>query len=222
MESKKNSKADLENKKSIYLKTGFIISLGIALFAFEWKTSDSIDQKLRTTNFENVDEEIIPITRTPEPEIIKPLVVTRLNIVTDDTEIKNEPIIISTETNPDDSVLVVVQKPEVVDDDIPIYVSEISASFPGGDEALHNFLVNNLKYPDEARINNVAGIVYVTFVINKKGKITNIEIPRKLGFGLDDEALRVLNLMPDWNSGTQNGKPVSVYFTLPIKFTLRH
>ena len=98
-------------------------------------------------------------------------------------------------------------------------IVEQMPDFPGGQEKLNKFLLQ-IKYPRAARKKGVSGKVYVTFVVNSDGKIKNVKILRGLGYGLDEEVLRVVNKMPDWIPGKQNGKEVSVQFNLPVNFNL--
>jgi TonB family protein len=99
-------------------------------------------------------------------------------------------------------------------------VVEKQPSFPGGQEGYVKFLVDNIKYPEEAIKKAVTGTVYVTFVVEPDGAVTNVKILRGIGSGCDEEALRVVKMMPNWNPGLQKGKPVAVQFNLPIKFNL--
>jgi len=105
------------------------------------------------------------------------------------------------------------------DEDI-FKVVEQMPGFPGGDKARIKFLIENLKYPEEARKKGIQGRVYVSFVVEKDGSISNIELLRGIGGGCDEEGMRVVSIMPDYEPGLQRGKPVRVRFTLPIKFTL--
>lgn len=82
------------------------------------------------------------------------------------------------------------------------------------------FIYSNIKYPAIARENGVEGTVYVKFVVEKDGKITNAEIVRDIGAGCGQEALRVVGLMPEWEPGKQRGRPVRVQFNLPVKYKL--
>jgi TonB family protein len=99
-------------------------------------------------------------------------------------------------------------------------VVEKMPSFPGGDEARIKFLIENIKYPEAAMKNNVQGKVYVTFIIRADGSVTDVKVLRGVGGGCDEEAMRVIKLMPKWNPGMEKGKPVDVVFNLPINFTL--
>lgn len=92
--------------------------------------------------------------------------------------------------------------------------------FPGGQTELVKFLSENLQYPDSARHAGIEGKVIADFIVNEDGSISDETIIRGLGYGCDQEVLRVIALMPKWSPGQQNGTPVKVYFTLPVTFKL--
>jgi len=99
----------------------------------------------------------------------------------------------------------------------------IMPEFPGGEKALQQFLKDNLVYPDSAEKDKIQGRVFVGFVVEKDGIVSDVKIVGKNinGYGLEEEALRVVKLMPKWNPGkTLNGLPTAVKFTLPISFKL--
>jgi TonB family protein len=98
--------------------------------------------------------------------------------------------------------------------------TEIMPSFPGGDEARLQFLWNNIIYPQSAMERGIQGTVYVTFVIDKDGSIDDVKVIKGIGGGCDEEAIRVVKLLPKWRPGYQSGKPVRVLFNMPIRFTL--
>jgi protein TonB len=101
-------------------------------------------------------------------------------------------------------------------------IVEEMPQFPGGGEAaLIKYLQNNIKYPAMARENGIEGIVYVTFVVDKDGKVKDAKLLRGKGAGLDEEALRVVRSMPDWKPGKQNGRNVAVQYNLPVNFKLQ-
>lgn len=93
-------------------------------------------------------------------------------------------------------------------------------SFPGREKALSNYLAKNIIYPKDARDKGIEGKVYVSFIINKEGSVTDVKVIRGVGKGLDEEALRAVQNMPKWIPGKQKGKKVSVQYTLPIVFKL--
>jgi TonB family protein len=99
-------------------------------------------------------------------------------------------------------------------------VVEKQPSYPGGQDGYRKFLIENIKYPAEALKKGVTGTVYVTFVIENDGAVTNVKVLRGIGSGCDEEAIRVVKMMPKWNPGEEKGKPVAVQFNLPIKFAL--
>ena len=99
-------------------------------------------------------------------------------------------------------------------------VVEKQPSYPGGTDGYRDFLLANIKYPEEAVKKGVTGTVYVTFVVQKDGSVANVKVLRGIGTGCDEEAVRVVRLMPKWNPGEQKGKPVDVQYNLPIKFIL--
>jgi protein TonB len=102
----------------------------------------------------------------------------------------------------------------------PFTVVEQPPDFPGGDEERVKFLRNNIRFPQMAREAGIQGTIYVTFVVSRSGKISNVKILRGIGGGCDEEAIRVIKMMPDWKPGKQNGQAVPVQFNMPIKFTL--
>lgn len=108
--------------------------------------------------------------------------------------------------------LPVITKPEF------ITFTEIMPEFPGGIDAMQSYIQKNLSYPKWAIENGVKGKVILSFVVMPDGSIDYTEIERGIGFGCDEEALRVLKEMPKWSPGIQNGKKVPVKLILPIRF----
>lgn len=105
-------------------------------------------------------------------------------------------------------------------DELPILV-EKKPEYPGGEAAMYKFINKHIKYPEKARKEGIEGNVYVQFVIDKEGNVTKAKILRGIGFGCDKEALRIVNKMPKWKPGIQQGKPVLVAYTLPFSFKLK-
>jgi len=97
---------------------------------------------------------------------------------------------------------------------------EIMPEFPGGADALDDFIKTHLVYPPEAKAKGIQGKVYVQFVVEKDGSITNVEVRRGANPLLDNEAVRVVKMLPNFKPGTMRGKKVRVRYTLPIVFTL--
>jgi protein TonB len=130
----------------------------------------------------------------------------------------------NTEAPATEVVVIEEAKPQVIEQEAPkeiFTVVEEQPTYPGGDEARIKFLQENMKYPEEAKELGVQGKVYVTFVVEVDGSITDVKVLRGIGSGCDDEAVRVVKSMPKWVPGKQRGVPVRVQFNLPINFKLQ-
>jgi periplasmic protein TonB len=114
------------------------------------------------------------------------------------------------------------EKKEEIDVDpvMSIVAVQQQPEFKDGVAAMYQFLNKNIVYPSVARENGIEGTVFITFVVGKDGSIRDAQVKRGIGGGCSEEALRVVKLMPNWNPGKQNGKAVSVTFTMPVKFKL--
>jgi len=100
------------------------------------------------------------------------------------------------------------------------YHVEVMPEFPGGDKALLKWLIENVHYPKEAKEKGIQGRITCRFLIDENGNISDVEIVKGLDSDLDAEAIRVIESMPKWIPGTQNGKTVRVYYSLPVTFKL--
>lgn len=225
MEAKKTPKADLEKKRGLFVQIGLIVALAAMLVAFEWKTYDAMQMDLGGRQAEAIEEEMIEITQQnkPPPPPAPPPTTTLINIVQDNIEIEDD-FMIDAEANqlteiPTYVPPAVTEEEEVAEAEI-FTVVEDQPTFPGGDEARIRFLTNNIKYPQMARESSIQGTVYVTFVVERDGSVTDVRVLRGIGGGCDEEAIRVIKAMPKWIPGKQRGKPVRVQFNMPIKFTL--
>ncbi|MGD9930910.1 MAG: energy transducer TonB [Mangrovibacterium sp.] len=228
MELKKSPKADLESKRNIFVQVGLVISLGLTLLAFEWTSKVDQAASLGSVMQQEVEDEIIPITRQeevkPPPPPPPPKVVEVLTIVDDDTEIEDELELEDTEAD-DKTVIdvapVIQREEEEAEESEVFFIVEDMPEFPGGELALRKFIANAIKYPVIAQENGIQGKVYVNFVVDKDGSVTNARIARGVDASLDKEALRVVNSLPKWKPGMQRGKAVRVSYTVPISFVLQ-
>lgn len=229
MEIKKSPKADLEGKKMLFKEIGLAVVLGLVLACFEWSQRDvQLDLSGMVDDSAAVEEEMVPVTTQeeikPPPPPPPPKLTEVLNIVDDDTEINDEMELIDSEANEDtefeirDVVEVVEEEPEE-DNEVFLIVEEMP-SFPGGNEKIAEYLSKNIKYPVIAQENGIQGRVFVNFIINQKGEVTNVKVARPFDPNLDKEAVRVVENMPKWNPGKQRGKAVKVSYNLPINFVL--
>jgi len=229
MELKKTKKADLERNKNIFFMIGLVLALGVTLAAFEWKTTPTKAESLGGIQAQEIEEEIIPITREqevkPPPPPPPPKVAEILNIVDDDVVIENELEIEDSEADEntiiDVAPIIESKEEEEVEEEIFFNIIEEPAEFPGGDKALYRYIHDNVKYPIIAQENGIQGKVYVKFVVNKEGKAVDAMVARPVDPSLDKEALRVINSLPRFKPGKQRGKPVQVYYTAVINFQLQ-
>ena len=225
MEIKKDAKYDLEKIKGLFFQGGLILALAAVLVAFEWKKTDGGDGNLDQMQIIDIPEEMVEITRQEEPPPPPPEQnTTELEIVDDDVEVEDD-LDINSEDDMDTEVGDFVApvddvEPVIVEAEIFQIVEEMPL-FPGGEEALLAYLGKNISYPQMAKESNIQGTVYIGFVVEADGSITNVKVLRGIGGGCDEEAIRVVKSMPRWAPGKQRGKPVRVQFNLPIKFVLQ-
>ena len=226
MEEKKSPKANLENKKLMFIQIGMVISLLITWLVFEHKNYDKreIDESL--LNREIVEDlEMTEITKQDEqkPQPVElPKQTTQLEIVQDDVEVDD--IEINAEVDQqeviEEYVPVEVEEEEVVEQEIFQIVEEMP-SFPGGEAKLMEYVAKNIKYPQIARETGIQGRVFVGFVVEPDGSISNVKLLRGIGGGCDEEAMRVIKSLPKWKPGKQRGKAVRVSYQIPVFFKLQ-
>lgn len=223
METKKNKHADLTRKTGLFLNIGLIISLAMVLVAFEWKTYDNGDLlKLAevSDNFEDLMD--VPLTKQlppPPPKIEQPIITE----VPDEEEIE-EDIKVDLDIDITDETIIenaIFEEPEEDEEAETIFnIVEHQPSFPGGTGAFYKFVQKKMKYPSQARRMGIEGKVFVQFVVDTDGSLSDVKVIRGIGAGCDEEAIRVLKMAPKWSAGRQRGVPVKVRMTLPITFKL--
>ena len=227
MEIKKSHKADLESKKVIFTEIGLVLALAVILLAFEWKSYDKTVMDIASRQVEDIPEEIIPITeqkvKPPPPAPVQQVV--KINIVEDDVDVDDD-LDINVEadmnTEVEEYVAPVRQDEEESAEETQIFmVVESMPEFPGGEPSLYKYLAENIKYPQMAKESGIQGRVFVTFVVERDGSVTDVRVLRGIGGGCDEEAIRVVKAMPKWTPGKQRGKSVRVQYNLPVKFTLQ-
>ncbi len=223
MEPKKNPEVDINRKKLLFFFAGLSVALAVVLAALEYKIFERTTVELGSLEIQLEEEEMIPITQRQPPPPPPPQTEV-LEIVDDEEEIEEEVEIEDTEIDEDVEIEFIedVGEEEAIGEEPEIFqVVEDQPEFPGGEKALFTYLSKSIKYPPMAKDAGVQGVVYVTFVVEPDGNITNVKVLRGIGAGCDDEAVRVVKAMPKWKPGKQRGKSVRVQFNLPIRFTLR-
>ena len=229
MEIKKSEKANLENKKLLFIEIGLIISLAITYLAFEWTSTETNVSTLEAEAEIVLEEEIIPITQEappPPPAAPKiPVLSDQIDIVDDEIEVDDD-MFMNLE---DDSSLgveimdyVEVEEEVVEEEAIPFQLVEEKPSFQGGDANQFSKWVNSrLQYPEIAKENGVQGRVTLQFTVEKDGSVTKVRVLRGVDPSLDKEAVRVVSMSPKWKPGKQRDRAVPVTYTFPVIFQLR-
>lgn len=223
MEKKKNPDVDLTKKSGLFLNIGLVISLGLTLLAFEYRSYDdgSLMELLSVNDdFEEMTE--IPPTEQPPPpppKIQQPEIIE----VPDEEEIEDEievdlDVEITEETTIEEAIFEEPAEEEVADEIFTIVETQPVPS--GGSDGFYRYVQKNLKYPHQARRMGIEGKVFVQFVVQKDGTINQVKILRGIGAGCDEEAIRVIKISPKWTPGKQRGKAVNVRMVLPITFRM--
>ena len=230
MEEKKSKKANLENKKLLFIEVGLCFSLFVTLAAFQWGTRDANVSVLEEETQMIEEEEIIPITQEtppPPPETPKiPVLSDQIDIIDDDIKVDDD-LFLNLE---DDANLGVeigdyieeVQEEVIEEEAIPFQLVETRPSFNGGDANEFSKWVNSrLEYPEIAKENGVQGRVTLQFTVEKDGSVTNVKVVRGVDPSLDKEAVKVVSSSPKWTPGKQRDRAVRVTYTFPVIFQLR-
>ncbi len=226
MEIKKSPKANLDDKRLTFTLIGLVVTLFIVWRVFEIRSYDKQQFDTFTRTVEVMDEEMeITKQEQPKPQIQAPKPqVTQIQVVEDDAEV--EDIDINAEVDQDEVIeeytyeAPEIEEEEIVEEEVFLSVEE-NPEFPGGPGKLLEFVQKNLKYPMMARESDIQGRVFVGFVVEKDGSITNVRVLRGIGGGCDEEAVRVVQSLPKFKPGKQRGNPVRVAYTLPIVFKLQ-
>ncbi len=228
MEQKKTPKADLENKKGLFFEIGLAVALACTLLAFEWNSSEKTVRKIEIPMDEQVEEEVIQITfqnlKPPPPPPPTPKLTDLMEIVEDDSAIDED---LEIEDVDDRS-----EVREVINyDDYGDYGDEYTdeeeifqfvEEMPHFNGDLNKWLQKNTRYPSAALENGISGKVYVEFVVEKDGTVTQVKVARSVDRELDAEAVRVVSSMPKWSPGKQRDKAVRVKYTVPINFQMQN
>lgn len=151
------------------------------------------------------------------PKVVKEEVIEEIPTI---TEIKQNQIA-DVEVEGATDIIFDEPAPQVVEESEEIFlVVEQQPEFPGGYDAMMNFILKNMVYPPAARKMGIEGTVHISFVVSKNGEISDVQVLRGISSDCDREAIRVVSKMPDWIPGKQNGRAVNVRFIMPLKFRL--
>lgn len=226
MEQKKSKKADLENKKGIFLQVGLVVALSVILIGFEWTTKPQEDDDTEMVRQIEFEDEMIVTRREPpkeQPKPETPKVAEVLDIVEDDVEIDDFDFDMEVDDDTEYDFTMLDDDEEQIEEEEIFYIVEDMPTFNGGDPALEfrKYIAANLDYPEIAAENGISGRVIVQFAVNAQGKVVDAVVVRSVDPALDKEAIRVVMASPAWTPGRQRGKAVKVLFTFPINFVLQ-
>ena len=227
MEIKKSPKADLQNKRMLFLLFGLAVALGITGIAFSLsskpKAGEYTPPKRETTEMEQIDNTRQDQPETPpEQQKAQAQVVTDvLNIVSNDQKIETNIVFADDADDFDDFEMIIEEKEE----EIFFTVEEMPKFRGGGLPEFRNWVQQNVKYPQIALENGIQGNVVVQFVVGSDGKMTNFKVLQSPDKTLADATIEVLKkaneMKNGWKPGKQRGKPVKVSFTLPVAFKIQ-
>ncbi|MEA2042622.1 MAG: energy transducer TonB [Bacteroidota bacterium] len=225
MKVKKSPKVDLENYKSAFILTGLAVVIGLTLVAFNWKTDTSETEGFAAREVVT-DDEMTEITRQdieppePEPEPEQQETPEVINIVDDSEDFESDFDFDASMDENEEIEIVNIEENEEEDTQVFVVVEKMP-EFKGGQLALRKYIAENMEYPVVAQENDIQGTVYIRFVVKKNGKVGEVQLQRGVDPLLDDEAIRVIKTLPDFTPGRQGGKPVNVWFSVPVKFKLQ-
>lgn len=212
-----------EKYKGVITWFSFCVSIITVIFVFEYKTFDEGSMVQLTSlagDFEDLVD--IPVTQQPPPPapvVQQPMVIE----VPDDEEIEEDiEINLDITMNEEDVIeeIVTFDAPEEEEAETIHQIVEEMPSPVGGLSAFYKYLNSNLKYPAQARRMGIEGRVFMIFVVERDGSLTDVSVLKGIGAGCDEESIRVLKNAPKWNPGKQRGNPVRVRFNFPIVFKL--
>ncbi len=229
MEVKKSPKADLQNKRSIFLLVGISLSMLIVIGLFSWSQSEKVIEQVEFET-ELIEQDIVDITVQEEepPQEVKPqpaFFSDVMKIVTDDSKITQDLTFLDDFDGADLGDLEVktfTKKEEVVDEDVPVMHAEKLPTFQGkGIDAFRAWCSTNLEYPVIAQENGIQGRVTLSFVVERDGSVSNLKVLRGVDKSVDEAALAVVRASPKWQAGENRGKPVRFTYVMYIDFILQ-
>ena len=227
MKPKKSKKANLERYKKLFFEIGLVLTLGFVLLAFEWGTTPKEYQEPDLRDNYSGLQEIIPVTTHPEKKVAPPPPVPPevIEIVKDEVLVKGDEFKPGpSEINIDDPVnydLFDESGEEPEEDVIPYYNLKAKPTFNGKDlDAFRKYVQRKSYYPVPVQEAGIEGIVYVQFVIDTDGNITNIEVLRTPDPALAELVVDIIKNSKGWEPGKQGTRAVPVIISIPVKFRL--
>lgn len=239
MENRESIRAELDSKRARYVKIGFVFSLVVLAFLLALMqifsapkthimTSVLVEMPLEIGRVKDLKQISLPQQQSTPPSTNVPPTTTNVDIVSDN-EITEADIDKSTITD---------QKTDAHDtrstggssainsegdseEPVPFDILEDQPVFPGGTEALLKYMSDNIRYPTKAKEAGISGTVIISFVVEKDGSISTVKVVHGIGGGCNEEAVRIVSVMPKWTPGKQRGRAIRTQFQIPLIFFLK-
>lgn len=234
MEIKKSSQADLDRRRTQTFLLGIVVVLAVLFVALEFDFSvaddgmdaDALEDIVKELDLDKLKEEEKRIPLITKPVALIPKTIEKLNVVAEeeptdelsDDELMPDKPDTELKTTDEDEVRPDINKEEL--DAMDQKVVEQLPEFPGGAVAMMKWLTKNLRYPSSARVRKIQGRVVTQFIVNTDGSLSDLKVVESAEPSLDNEALRVLRMMPHWKAGQTDNKPCRTMVCIPIVFKL--
>jgi len=226
MDLKKNSNADSDDmfSRSGYVLMGLVLIIASVFCLIEYNKIDAAGASIDSKLSELQDEEVIEVNPDspppPPPPPPPPAPPEEIEVLEEEDEREETKNVFTEQEETQNLIVDMPEEEDEADLDEVWDFPEENPEFKGGMQKMYEYLRDNIQYPEMAKENGIQGKVFVQFVVGKDGAIREIKILKGIHKTLDKEAIRVVKSMPKWNPGKQLGIPVSVRFTLPIKFKI--
>lgn len=228
MEAKKSKKADLENKRTMFMEIGLIVALAVVIVMFSVSQREKVVAELDLGGIAE-EIEVIDVTQEKEPETVPvqqqtvAVITDILNVVRNDTKIETQFTFIEDFGADDLNIVPIETGTEEIEEETIFIVADQKPTFQGGDlNVFRNWVQARLTYPALAQENGIQGTVTLSFVVEKDGTLTNIKVLKSPDKTLSDEAVKILSRSPKWEPARQRDMPVRFSYTLPVVFKLQN
>ena len=230
MEAKKTPKANLENYRATFFLIGLVFALTVTIGVFSTSKANVKIEDLQGNSNSNVEVEQVEVTRQditpPPPPPPQQQVADVIEIVNNDVKLEDNfdfDLEADDNTEVDFSDVDFSDDDEVVEEEEPlVYAEQMPEFIAGGEAGLRQYIAEHIEYPELAQENDIQGTVYIRFVVTKTGTIGDVQVVRGVDPLLDEEAVRVVKSLPKFKPGMQGGRPVPVWFSVPIVFQLNN
>ena len=208
----------LAAKKTKVLFSALCLLVSISVCAGSKKNAKSDSSTIQTKVVKVEDGNVVVVNTTESGKKCS----TSVTVTRNGNEKRNNVYVVKSDVKSDSKTTIATSIEAEVKPELPVLAPDSMPEFPGGMSAMMTYLMDNVKYPADAKKDKKEGRVACSFVITKEGKVTDAHVVKSSGTeSLDNEALRVVNNMPDWKPGKENGEPVNVHYTIPVVFKLK-